>query len=258
MPRFFVTKEQIDGQTVTICGEDAHHISRSLRMATGETVTVCDEDAIEYLCELTDFLPDRVLSKVLSKKRSESEPPYFASVFQALPKGDKLDTVIQKSVECGASAILTFESSRCIVKDPDPQKKMERRRKIALEAAKQCGRAILPTVDTAGAFRNALQLAAKADLALFCYEGSGTESLRSVLEANRERLFAGNCRPTVSVMIGSEGGFSEEESEMAKTAGLIPVCLGNRILRTETASAFVLSCLVYAFDLPSLSKDDEK
>ena len=109
MPRFFVGNNQIAEGIVTVTGDDAHHISRSLRMAAGERIVVCDQDAREYLCELTDFLPDRVLGRVLSEEQSQAEPPFYAEVFQALPKGDKLDSIIQKAIECGASALTTFE-----------------------------------------------------------------------------------------------------------------------------------------------------
>ncbi len=249
MPRFFVAPEMICDGIVTITGDDAHHISRSLRMAAGETVTVCDMQAHEYLCELTDFLSDRVLARVRSSMPSETEPPYFAHVYQALPKGEKLDSVIQKSVECGASAITTFESERCIVrlKGENEEKKLERRRRIAVEAAKQSGRGILPTVFPSLSFSEALREAAKADLALFCYEDERGESLASVLQAAREAGLPPH--PTISLMVGSEGGFSAAEAAAARAAGMRQVGLGKRILRTETAASFALSCLVYEFEM---------
>lgn len=245
MPRFFIPADRISEGTVTVTGDDAHHISRSLRMAAGERITVCDGTGTDYECELTAFLPDRVLANVLSSAPSASEPPYHATVFQALPKGEKLDAVIQKAVECGASEIVPFESERCVVRMTDgEEKKRERRNRIALEAAKQCGRGIIPTVAGTLRFEEAITRAAKADLALFCYEGEGTQPLPEVLNA-----FCGKGTPTVSVMVGSEGGFSKREADAAKDRGMIPVGLGTRILRTETAAAFVLACLSYRFEL---------
>ncbi|MBQ9131786.1 MAG: 16S rRNA (uracil(1498)-N(3))-methyltransferase, partial [Clostridia bacterium] len=137
MPRFFVRSTQILDDTVTLTGDDAHHISRSLRMAAGERITVCDMQKQEYECELTEFLPDCVRARILRSVKCDTEPPYHAHVFQALPKGEKLDSVIQKAVECGASELTTFESERCIVrvKDGAEEKKVERRNRIALEAA---------------------------------------------------------------------------------------------------------------------------
>ena len=250
MPRFFVCKDQISDGFVTLTGDDAHHLSRSLRMAAGERITVCDMQKNEYACELTEFLPDRVRAKILSVEQSDTEPPYLAQVYQALPKGDKLDAVIQKAVECGASEITTFESERCItrMKDQAEEKKLERRRKIALEAAKQCGRGIVPTVQPTLRFREAIQKAAEADIALFCYEGDGTVPLPQVLRACRREITDGRV-PTVSIVIGSEGGFSLAEAEWAVACGMKPVGLGKRILRTETAATFVLSCLVYEMEL---------
>ena len=250
MPRFFVCKEQIENDTVTIFGDDAHHISRSLRMAAGEHITVCDMQKKEYECELMAFLPDCVKARVLSVRESDTEPPYFATVYQALPKGDKLDSIIQKAVECGASAIVTFESERCVAraKEGNEEKKVERRRRIALEAAKQSGRSVLPEISPTVSFSRALELASHADIALFCYEGDGTRPLPEVLESLRATS-AKEGEWKVSLVIGSEGGFSQKEAKEACAKGLIPVGLGKRILRTETAASFVLACLVYELEL---------
>jgi 16S rRNA (uracil1498-N3)-methyltransferase len=252
MPRFFVRSNQIQEGIVTITGDDAHHISRSLRMAAGEHITVCDMQRTEYECELTEFLPDAVRARVLKAYQSDTEPPFCAHVFQALPKGDKLDSIIQKSVECGLSEFTTFESERCIVrmKDGAEHKKLERRERIALEAAKQSGRGIVPTIHPTVDFTKAVSLAAEADIALFCYEGDDTEPLAQALKMKLSELprTEGHI-PTVSVMIGSEGGFSLSEAQYARENGLITVGLGKRILRTETAASFVLACLVYELEL---------
>ena len=250
MPRFFVQKEQIAEGVVSIFGDDAHHISRALRMAAGECITVCDMQSFEYECELTDFLPDRVLAKVLSTRQSDTEPPYRAHVYQALPKGDKLDSIIQKAVECGAASITTFSSERCVVKvkEDAETKKTERRQRIATEAAKQSGRSLLPTVSPTVSFAEAIRRAAEADIPLFCYEGEDQQTLSGVLKSYKANAEEGKI-PTISVVIGSEGGFSLAEVKAAKEAGLISVGLGKRILRTETAASFALSCLVYELEL---------
>ena len=250
MPKFFVQKENIIEDIVMIRGDDAHHISRSLRMAAGEKITVSDMQRVEYECELTAFYPDHVEARVLSSHASDTEPPYHAHVFQALPKGDKLDSIIQKAVECGASGITTFESERCVVrvKDGAEEKKLERRRRIAIEAAKQSGRGCLPEVYPTCRFAEAIEQASKADIPLFCYEGEGTEPLPAVLKRLRASLPTDSV-PYASIVIGSEGGFSRAEAQAAKEAGLIPVGLGKRILRTETAASFVLACLSYELEL---------
>lgn len=251
MPRFFVRKDQIDSGKVTILGDDAHHISRSLRMAVGERIVVCDMQKNEYECTLWEFLPDRVIALIISESKSDTEPPFKAHLYQALPKGDKLDSIIQKSVECGISSITTFNSDRCIAKDRDgDEKKLIRRQRIALEAAKQSGRGIIPEINPTVSFKEAVSHAAEADIALFCYEGDGTVSLKELLlNGKSETLKNGKDEPTVSIVIGSEGGFSQLEVEAARAAGLIPVGLGKRILRTETASSFVLGCIVYELEL---------
>lgn len=252
MPRFFVRSDQIHDGIVTIVGDDAHHISRSLRMAVGEQITVCDMQKIEYECELTNFLSDSVQARVLNSFQCSTEPPFTVHVFQALPKGDKLDSIIQKTVECGLTEMTTFESERCVVrmKDSAEGKKIERRERIALEAAKQCGRGIVPKIHPTVSFAQAVNEASKADIGLFCYEGDGTEPLAAVLK----RILQNNPSlrtsvPHVSVVIGSEGGFSQSEASIAKEKGLIPIGLGKRILRTETAASFVLACLVYELEL---------
>lgn len=248
MPRFFVEKEQIQNGIVTITGEDAHHLSRALRMAAGERITVCDCLGTDYDCVLTDFLPDRVLAKVEAESPTQTEPPYTAVLYQGLPKGEKFDQIIQKAVECGVCRIVPFESERSVVRirEEKGDKKAERQNRIAAEAAKQCGRGILPVVEPARRLKAVLQEAAGFDLALFCYEGEGTVPLPTVLEQARKTL---PQKPTVALLIGSEGGFSESEAAAAKENGWIPVGLGKRILRTETAPVVALSMLCAALEL---------
>ena len=251
MPRFFVRKEQIADGMVRILGDDAHHIARSLRMAAGESITVCDMQRMEYRCELVDFEDDKVvLARVLESRQMNTEPPFVAHLYQALPKGDKMDTVIQKAVECGVSAVTPFESSRCIVRQkPEAEaRKTERRARIAEEAAKQSGRGVIPSVFPTVSFSAMLDAAAKADLVLFCYEAEGTRPLRDILEA-AERTFPTDRVPQIAIVIGPEGGFSPEEAAAASERGFAMTGLGPRILRTETASGFVLASLVYALEL---------
>lgn len=244
MPRFFVTSSAVSDKKITILGDDAFHIARSLRMAVGDEITVCDMARKEYICRLSKIRDDSCECEIISSKNSASESNIDITLFMAYPKSDKLETVIQKAVELGASRIVPFESSRCI-KRPVPEKAEKqnaRLSRIAEEAAKQCGRARLPEVTLPISYKEALAEAAKSELALFCYEGDGTKSLKSVLNENK------NAK-TVSVIIGSEGGFSIEEATAAASAGLTPVNLGPRILRCETAPAYVLSALSFFYEL---------
>lgn len=253
MPRFFVRQDQItEEQTVHLRGEDAHHIARSLRMAVGDELTVCDMQGREYTCQIEAFDEDReVLARICAAREADHEPPCRIRLFQALPKGDKLDTVIQKAVECGAVEIVPFESERCVVrmKPEAEERKTERRRRIAAEAAKQCGRSVIPTVEPTVSFDEMLRQASACDVALFCYEGDGTRPLGEILREERERLLGTDAPASVSVVIGSEGGFSVDEARKAAESGMKSVGLGKRILRTETASGFVLSCIVYVTEL---------
>ena len=249
LPRFFIGKEQIDELSglVTITGDDAHHIARSLRMAAGEHVTVCDSQKTEYDCELLHFEDDRVVTaRIVSAAPMMTEPPISVTLYQALPKGDKLDTVIQKAVECGVSEITPFESERCIVKvKPDAEeKKTQRRQRISEEASKQCGRSVIPEVKPTVSFDEMLERASQCNIIFFCYEGDGTKPLGRLLPWLDEFKKAKGEYPTVAVVIGSEGGFSLAEVEKARARGFILTGLGRRILRTETAPLFILSSIV--------------
>ena len=241
MPRFFVRQERVSDNSISIIGEDAHHIARSLRMAVGDSITVCDMQGNEYDCRISAFDEDReVIATVLSSSRSEKEPNVYVRLFQALPKGDKLDTIIQKAVECGVSEIIPFQSERCIVKikGESEDRKNQRRQKISEEAAKQCGRSVIPEIRAAVSFEEAIRSASESELCLFCYEGDGTRPLGEILRGY-EKLPS-----SISIVIGSEGGFSQKEVGVALQNRVTLTGLGKRILRTETASGFVLACLV--------------
>lgn len=249
MPRFFTSASNISDGTIIIRGDDAQHISRSLRMKQGEHIIVCDMQKIEYDCMLESFVPDIVTARIISSRQSETEPPFHIKLYQALPKSDKFDQIIQKAVETGASEIIPFESERCIVKiDSDTGrevKKLERRRRIALEAAKQCGRGIVPEIRMPLNFDAMLDDAAGSGLKLFFYEGDGTVSLRELLCDN----YGSFERSDISIVIGAEGGFSLSEVEKAKMHGFELCGLGKRILRCETASGFALACIAFCLEL---------
>ena len=244
MPRFFIRQEQVCDNKIRIMGDDARHISFSLRMAVGDSVTVCDMQGVEYDCEIIGFSEGEVQLGIRSSKKSENEPRVNITLYQALPKGDKLDSVIQKAVECGVSKIVPFESERCIVriKSDAEDKKRVRRCRIAEEASKQCGRSIIPEVTLPVSFDKMLEGAKKSDVCIFCYEGEGTVPLGKIL--SQLSLEKKECDFEVCVVIGSEGGFSINEAERARECGFFLAGLGKRILRTETAPIFVLSSLV--------------
>ncbi len=262
MPRFFVDASAVRDGVITLTGDNAHHAAYSLRLAPGDRIRVCDRQTV-YLCEMTSFSSDTASARVLSSAPVDTEPPFYAHLYQALPKGDKLDTVIQKAVECGVSEITPFESSRCIVRaKPEAEaRKIERRCRIAEEAAKQCGRGIIPLVHPTVSFSTMLESAAVADLFLFCYEGTDTvplpralasvlPTLKAMAPVSPDAPVCVGSRPLeIAIVVGSEGGFSPQEAGDARERGAVLTGLGKRILRTETASGFVLSCLVYALEL---------
>ena len=245
MARFFVTKEAIEDNVITVSDKDAFHIARSLRMAVGDKLTVCDEYGTEYFCELTRIRDEECLLEIISSGAGKTESPVEITLFMAYPKGDKLETVVQKSVELGASVVVPFESSRCI-KRPAAEKAdkiTERLSRIAEEAAKQCGRSRLPKVEKMIKFSELTARIEDYDLALFCYEGEGATSLKATLESYPGR------DGRIAVIIGSEGGFSEDEADRIIAAGAKCVNLGPRILRCETAPDYCLSAISYHFEL---------
>ena len=244
MPRFFVAREDIEEGRVLIRRDDAFHIARSLRMAVGDTVTVSNGEGTDYTVRLTRIRDEECCGEILEALPSHTEPECRITLLVAYPKGDKLETVIQKAVELGAYRIVPFESSRCI-KRPKAEKadKLKARHaRIAEEAAKQCGRSRIPEVLSPVGYREALRIAGESELALLCYED---ERGRSIKAALRDAGRVGS----ISVVVGAEGGFSPEEAGEAHDAGLVSVGLGPRILRCETAPLYALSALSYEYEL---------
>lgn len=233
MPRFF--SQDISGDTAYIKGNDAFHISRSLRMKKGEEIIVCDTKGTDYVCVLEEF-GDEVTAKILSKSKSITEPDTFVTLYQAIPKSDKLELIIQKSVELGVSRIVPVMTKRCISR-PDEKsmsKKLERYNKISLEAAKQSGRGIIPQICPMINYDKALSEASKDDISFICYEGGG-QRLNSI---NFEGV------KSLSIFVGGEGGFEAEEVTEAEKQGIIKTSLGARILRCETAPLAALAIIM--------------
>ena len=253
MARFFLSRDAMDlaAGVIPITGDDAHHIAFSLRMAVGETLTVCDMQRTEYACTITEIRPEQVLLRIDEIRENSTELPLEITLYQSLPKGDKMDYIVQKAVELGVSRVVPVAGARCIVKldEQNARKKIARWQKIAGEAAKQCGRGMIPEIGMPLSFAQAIAEGKQTDLPLFCYEGDGTVSLRAVLDDAGARLAQSAARPTAAVYIGPEGGYDTREVALAAEAGFPSVNLGRRILRCETASGFVLSCMTYAFEL---------
>ncbi len=236
MANFYITKDDIQENIATIKGEEAQHISRVLRMKKGDKVTLCDGEGMFYDATLTGFEDKTVIAEISDSYIAPTEPQVQLTVFQGVPKNPKLETVIQKLTEIGAVRLVPVDTKRAVAK-LDKSAKVDRLKKIAHEAAKQSKRGIVPEVLDTVPFKKAVEMAAEADLALIPYEEETEVSIKKAL--------SGKTPETVSVMIGPEGGFDEEEVLLAKEAGIQSVTLGKRILRTETAPLTVASIILY-------------
>jgi len=231
MPRFFVP--DINSDKVTITGEDAKHMIKSLRLSVNEEITLCDGKGFDYHGKISE-ITDAVLIEVFKKVPTKSEPSAKITLFQALPKGDKMELIIQKCVELGVSRIVPVLTERCISR-PDKKsmsKKTERYQKIALEAAKQSGRGIIPEVCELVSLKEAVETLPEKSIVF--YENGGERLNKLVDEASKE----------IAVFVGSEGGFSMEEIEFLKQNGVVPATLGERILRCETAPICGISVIL--------------
>lgn len=236
MPRFF-TGEVFDNNAC-ITGEDARHIALSLRMKPGDEVTVCDARGTDYQCVIRGVEPQCISLEIASKAPCAGEPSVAITLYQALPKGDKLEYIVQKAVELGVTRIVPVLTHRCVSR-PDAKamaKKLERYNRIALEAAKQCGRGRVPQVASLLDFSAALAEIKKAPLGIFFYENSD-QSLKTAI-SNR-------VQSEVSILIGSEGGFEPGEAQAAIDCGLLSLSLGSRILRCETAPLAAITAILY-------------
>ena len=233
MTRFF--HEVPSGDSLIINGPDAQHIRRALRMQPGEHLTVCDGQGTDYACQITAFEGEGVRLSVLSQAPSCTEPSLAVTLYQGLPKGDKMDWILQKAVELGVTAVVPLATSRSVVRlDGKEEKKRERWQRIAAEAAGQCGRGIVPRVESPLSFAQALPLLRK-DKTICFYEGGG-QPLSRLVDAGEARL---------SIVIGPEGGFAEEEIAALRSAGAAVATLGPRILRCETAPLAALTLLMH-------------
>lgn len=239
MPKFFAPWLNPGEDLVTFSGKNAEHL-RVLRVREGEELTVCDGNGLDARCVVETAAKDTFHLRIIKTEPSSGEPSVSATVYAALPKGDKAELIVQKAVELGAAEIVFFLSSRCVAR-PDGKAaagKTERLCKVAEAAAMQSMRGRIPLVRWQPDYGKMLAEAAGADLGAFLWENARNLSLRSLL---RDR---GGFR-TASLITGPEGGFSPEEAAQAEAAGIQPVTLGPRILRCETAPLCALSALMY-------------
>lgn len=233
MPRFFIGRPE--GETAVITGSDAVHIGRSLRMKLGDDITLCS-CATDYHAKILSISDERVVCEILSSEPSGSEPDIRLVLFQAMPKSDKMDMIVQKAVELGVSEIFPVLTERCVSR-PDEKslaKKRQRWQKIALEAAKQSGRGAVPNIGEALSFNDSTERMKALEASFMCYEKGG-------ITLSHDHV---SGKHSIGLLIGSEGGFEQSEADHAAQNGIILTGLGKRILRCETAPIAAISIIM--------------
>ena len=241
MQHFFVSPQQVKEEKIYVEGSDVNHIKNVLRMKLGEKLTVNDGEGWQYLCEVESYEADMAVLHIVEKSKAETELTSRIYLFQGLPKQDKMELIVQKAVELGAYQVIPVSTKRAVVKLDAKKagKKVERWQQIAVSAAKQAGRGIVPTVGEVCTYAQALKMAEELDVVLIPYEqAEGIEETKKIIAGIQPGQ-------SVGVFIGPEGGFEEEEVKLAMEAGAKPVTLGRRILRTETAGLTTLSLLMF-------------
>ena len=241
MDRFFVEKKNINlgNNTCIIEGEDVKHISKVLRCKIGEEIEVCDKDNSEYICEITNISKDLVELNILNKVDIKREADVRVKLYQGLPKGPKMEMILQKLTEVGVDEIILVQTKRSVVKvdDKKEDKKIERWERIIYEAAKQSKRGIIPKLRGVLSFKEALEDMKNNDMNICPYENERTVSIKKAIQNSDIK--------NIGIFVGPEGGITEEEIESVQGIGSHVVSLGPRILRTETASVVASSIVLY-------------
>lgn len=245
MYQFFVEPEQIQEKRAYIRGNDVNHIKNVLRMKPGDEIALSNGlDGKEYRVGILSFLNEEIECEIRFIKEDAVELPCKVYLFQGLPKGDKMELIIQKTVELGVCEVIPVAMARSVVKldEKKAAAKGKRWQMIAEAAAKQSKRGIIPGVCPVMSYKEALAYAEDMEVKILPYElAEGVEKTRELIESIRPGQ-------KIAVFIGPEGGFGEEEVDLASEKGFIPVTLGKRILRTETAGMTLLSILMYQLE----------
>ena len=245
MRRFFVEEKDIKENQVTIKGDEARHIAQVLRLKERDKIKVFTGKGKEYLTEIIQASKKEVIGRILKESRLDTEPPIEITLVQGLPKSDKMDLIVQKTTELGVKRIIPVITQRTIIRLDKEKAKVRRIRwqRIALEAAKQSGKAIIPEVREVISFIQALDNLNRESLNLIPWEEETSTSLKEVLKHHISHI--PHPRSQITVFIGPEGGFTSGEVEAAKKRGALSVSLGPRLLRTETAGLVTLAMILY-------------
>ena len=228
--RFFADSSCKDGNQITITGEEYKHLANVLRMRVGDNCFVCFNDGIDHFCQIESIDKTCAHMSILNSWQTECENTFKTTLYMAVTKGDKNDTIVQKAVELGVNEIVFFESRYTVSKIDE--KKAQRLNKISIEASKQCGRAVIVPVKVATIKQVASQLNGY-DVALFCYEKAQDVTLSAAV---------GDAK-NIALIVGSEGGFAPEEAQLFVDNNAQAVTLGKRILRAETAPLYAMAVL---------------
>ena len=251
MPKFFVNEEQINNQEIKIQGTDVNHIKNVLREKIGSELIICNEKTgQDYLCEIKEIKEENIICNIKEKLLNNAESNIKVTIMQGLPKADKMELIIQKSVELGVNNIIPIEMKRCVVKlkDKDKIKKIERWQKISVVAAKQSGRNIIPEINQVENLKNICETFENYDIVLLAYENEKENTIKNELKQLKEKNQNKNEDVKIAILIGPEGGIAEEEVEIARKKGAKIITLGKRILRTETVALNVLSIIMYELE----------
>jgi|DewCreStandDraft_5_1066085.scaffolds.fasta_scaffold02330_8 16S rRNA (uracil1498-N3)-methyltransferase len=237
MPRFPVKQESIKNQTARITGSDYKHITKVLRLRPGDEITLFNEDGIEYTGRIEEIGTKDLKVTILSSRCVKTESNLNITLIQGIPKGDKMDLIVEKATELGVKTIIPTITERTQIRNTE---KLKRWQKIAIESSKQCRRTTPPTILEPKGFNEAINISNQSELKLIFHEKNDnylTNIIKNLIQ----------LPVNITICIGSEGGFSETEVATAREKGFTPVGLGPRILRTETASIVAVSILQFVF-----------
>lgn len=251
MYHFFVEPSQISDKSVIITGEDVNHIKNVIRLKVGDEISISNGiDGRDYRCGIASMTDTEILCELRFIKEDGVELPSKVYLFQGLPKGDKMELIIQKLVELGVFEIIPVAMKRCVVKldDKKAKSKIVRWQSISEAAAKQSKRGVVPQIHDVMSFQTALEYAQTMDVKLVPYEMEETLDGASGMAGTKKIIEGLKPGQSVAVFIGPEGGFEESEIQAAIDAGMKPITLGKRILRTETAGMTVMSWLMYQLE----------
>lgn len=247
MPRFFIKENQIQNNKITIIGEDVNHIKNVIRKQIGDIIEICNQDNEKsYKCEIEKIEEKQITTKIIEELKSQ-ESNIKVDIYQGLPKAEKMELIIQKSVELGANAIIPVNMKRCVVKldSKSEEKKIERWQKISESAAKQCGRNNIPEVKHLVNIKDICNKIKDYDAMIVAYENEKENTLKQELTKLKNK----QKNLKIGIVIGPEGGLEENDVKLLKESGTKIITLGHRILRTETVALNMLSIIMYELEL---------